>query len=84
MRQHDVATLAGVPLSQVHQIAYTEVAQAFADTTADTVLECLEQAPATYWRVGDHYYFDDPYFGDVVDIALLDYNDDLGLYIRDE
>jgi hypothetical protein len=80
MRRREVAALAGMPLDQVHPATANEVRRAYADSAASAVVTVATQAPAAYWRVGDRYYLDDPYFGPVVALDDLRYSPDLGLY----
>jgi hypothetical protein len=82
MRAKEVANLAGVPVSCVEKAAAQEVRDAYADRAASVVVEVATQEPALYWRVGNRYYLDDPYFGDVVAIDDLDYNSEIGLHVR--
>ena len=80
MRQKKVAKLAGVPVKQVHSTTSAEVCEFYADRAAAVVVEVMLQEPASYWRVGDRYYFDDPYFGPVVAVDDLRYDSELGLH----
>ena len=82
MRKSDVAKLAGVPASQVNQVTARAVQDAYSDRAASVVVEVATQEPAFYWRVGNKYYLDDPYFGDVVAIDDLDYDPEIGLHVR--
>lgn len=81
-RRLDVATLAGVPVNQVLPATAHEVREAYADSAAAVVVEVATQEPANYWHVGNRYYLDDPYFGEVVAIDDLDYNAEIGLHRR--
>ena len=80
MRRNDVATLAGVSVSEVHEVPVSEVRRALADRVASVILDVATQEIATYWHVGDRYFLDDPYFGEVVDFADLSYNSEIGLH----
>jgi len=82
MRKNDVAKLAGVPASHVYQVTARAVQDAYSDRAASVVVEVATQEPAFYWRVGNKYYLDDPYFGDVVAIDDLDYDPEIGLHVR--
>lgn len=82
MRRNDVAALAKVPIGEVHEVTVSEVRRALADRVGSVVLDVVAQEPATYWRVGERYFLDDPYFGAVVDFADLDYNSEIGLHRR--
>lgn len=82
MRRSDVARAAGVSPAQVQQVSVSAVRAALSDRVASTVLDVATQEQATYWLAGGHYWLDDPYFGDVVDIERLDYNGDIGLHVR--
>jgi hypothetical protein len=82
MRRNDVAKLSGVPVSQVRPASAQELRDAYADSAAWSVVEVATQEPAQYWRAGNRYYLDDPYFGDVVAIDDLDYNSEIGLHVR--
>lgn len=81
-RQNEVAALAQVRDAEVTEVTVDEVRKALADRVSSAVLDVATQEPATYWRVGNRYFLDDPYFGDVVDFELLDYNSDIGLHVR--
>ncbi len=81
-RKDEVAKLANVPASQVFAATVDEVREAYADRAASVVVDVATQEPANYWRAGNRYYLDDPYFGDVVAIDDLDYNSKLGLHVR--
>lgn len=82
MRKEEVAVLAGVSVSQVHSATSAEVREFYADRATSAVVNVMMKEPASYWRVGDRYYFDDPYFGDVVAVDDLDYDSTLGLHVR--
>lgn len=81
-RQADAARLGGVPESLVQEVSVTEVRRGLVGRVPAEVLAVGTQEPATYWRIRDHYFLDDPLFGDVVDFADLEYDSDLGLHIR--
>lgn len=81
-RRAEVATLVGVPVDQVLPATVHEVRTAYADSAAAVVVEVATQEPANYWRVGNVFYLDDPFFGEVVAIADLDYNREIGLHRR--
>lgn len=83
MRKNAVAQLAGVSPADVQQMSVDQLRQALADRVPAIVLEVATQEPATYWRVGNRYFFDDPFFGPVVDMAELDYNSQIGLHLRE-
>jgi hypothetical protein len=80
MSREEVASLAGVPLDQVHPATAEEVRRAYADSAASAVVSVATQEPSTYWRVGGRYYLDDRSFGEVVALDDLRYSPDLGLY----
>ena len=80
-RRDEVARLAGVDISQVHPATADQVRKAYADSAASVVVDVATQEPAYYWRAGDHYYLDDPFFGDVVAIDDLNYNSEIGLHV---
>jgi len=85
-RRDEVAALAGVPLEQVIPATPDELRRAYADSAAAAVVGVATQEPATYWRVGTRYYLDDPYFGPVIAIDDLRYDEEIGLHdkaIRD-
>lgn len=82
MRREAVALLAGVPIAQVIEVTVKDVRRALADRVGSAVLDVATQESATYWRAGDRYFLDDPFFGDVVDIADLGYNSTIGLHVR--
>lgn len=82
MSKDDVAALARVPISAVHEVPVSEVRHALADRVASAVLDVATQEPATYWRVGNRYFLDDPLFGEVVDFADLSYSSEIGLHRR--
>lgn len=84
MRRNNVANLANAPESQVIEATANELRKAYADSQAAVVVEVATQEPATYWRVGNVYYLDDPYFGDVVAIDDLRYDNTLGLCKKSE
>jgi hypothetical protein len=71
-----------VDISQVHYAGVREVRKAYDDSAASAVVDVATQEPAYYWRVGNRYYLDAPYFGDVVAIDDLDYNSEIGLHVR--
>ena len=79
MRQQQVAQLAGVSPAAVQQVDVEQVRQALADRVPAIV---PTQEEATYWRVGEDYYLDDPYFGPVVKLSDLDYDSEIGLHPR--
>lgn len=83
-RSAEVARLAGVAPSLVRPAAVAQVRSALADRLPAIVLQVATQEPASYWRVGDRYYLDDPYFGDVVAMTDLAYDPTLGLHVRAE
>ena len=80
MRREEVARLARVSVTSVQPTTVGEVRAALADQLPAVVLEVATQEPAQYWRVGGHFYLDDPYFGDVVEMTALRYNPTLGLH----
>lgn len=84
MRRSEIARLAGVPASDVQEVSADQVRQALTDRAAGVVLDVATQQPATYWKVGTRYFLDDPEFGDVVDIADLGYDAELGLHKRQD
>ncbi|HEU4324648.1 MAG TPA: hypothetical protein VFS21_16005 [Roseiflexaceae bacterium] len=84
MRRSDVARLAGVPVTAVEEIGAELVRQALADRCASVVLDVATQEPAVYWRTSDgRYWLDDPSFGEVVAFDQLDYDPELGLFVRE-
>lgn len=82
MRRHEVAALAGVNVEQVQAVDVEQVQRALAERIDDTVLSVALQEPAHYWQVGDRFFLDDPFFGDVVEFTQLEYDPALGLVAR--
>ncbi len=82
-RRTDVARLAGVPEASVLPASAKELRAFYADSQSATVVSVATQEPSTYWRVGDRYYLDDPYFGPVTAIDDLRYDDEIGLHRKD-
>ena len=82
MRRSEVARAAQVDEPAVEAVTVEQVRDALTGLIAADVLEVATQEPATYWRIGDSYWLDDPYFGDVVALADLAYDIDLGLHRR--
>jgi hypothetical protein len=81
-RQTDAARLAGVGENDVQEVSVQVVRQALANRLPALVLQVATAEPATYWRVGERYFLDDPSFGEVVDMEQLDYDAELGLFIK--
>ncbi len=82
MRCNDVAQLAGVRVAEVHSITAGDMRDLCEGKIDQAVINIMMQEPASYWRVGDKFYFDDPYFGAVVCVDGLAYNRELGLHVR--
>ena len=80
MRPEEVARLAKTKIEFVLPATAEEVRAAYADSAASAVVEVATQQPACYWRVGTHYFLDDPAFGPVVAVEDLRYSETLGLY----
>ena len=80
MRREDVARQARVSVEAVQPATVDEVREALADQLPAGVLQVATQQPAQYWRVGGHYFLDDPSFGDVVEMTALAYDATLGLH----
>lgn len=76
----NVAKLAEVSVDQVHQVTAADVLKFCASKIDAVILEVVTQDPAIFWRVGERYFYDDPYFGEVVDLYDLRYNRTLGLH----
>lgn len=78
--KNDVVELASAPIEQVFEVCVEEVRALYAFRIDSTVLEVATQDPATYWRVGQICYLDDPHFGEVVALDDLRYNRVFGLH----
>ncbi len=81
-RRDKVAALADVPIEQVISVTADELREAYADRATANVVGVATQEPAFYWRVGNMYFLDDAFFGDVVAIDDLDYDSEIGLHSR--
>lgn len=81
-RRDEVAALANVPIARVIPVSAAELRAAYADRAASVVVDVATQAPAFYWRVGETYYLDDAFFGEVVAIDDLAYDSEIGLHSR--
>lgn len=79
-RTDAVAQLAQVSESEVQEVTVDEVRSALTGHVDATVLEVATGQPAAYYKVGETYYLDDAFFGDVCDIEDLRYDSELGLY----
>lgn len=76
----NVAKLAEVSVDQVHQVTAANVLKFFVSKIDAVILEVVTQDQAIFWRVGERYFYDDPYFGEIVDLYDLRYNRTLGLH----
>lgn len=83
MRSNDVSGLAGISVSQVYPATVEEVRRAYSGRVATEILDLIAQIPACFWKAGNRYFLDDPYFGNVVAIDDLDYNREVGLHVRE-
>ena len=81
-RQVQVASLAQVVFYEVVPVKTNEVRGVYKDRGNRAVVDVMLQEPASYWRVGERYYFDDPHFGPPVEVDDLDYDAELGLHVR--
>lgn len=82
-RPDEVARLTGVGRESVEEVTVMDVRAALSGRVDPTILKVATQEPAAYWHVGDRYFLDDPYFGDVAEITDLAYDSDIGLHIRE-
>lgn len=81
-RRDEVAALANVSIEQVIPATANELRGAYADRATANVVDVATQEPAFYWRVGNTYYLDDAFFGDVVAVDDLEYKSEIGLHSR--
>jgi hypothetical protein len=82
MRRSDVAQLANVSENDVQLVDDTIIRYQETEIIDPDVLRAMTMEPATYWFAGGKFYFDDPFFGDVVAVQDLAYDKTLGLHVK--
>lgn len=82
MRRDDLASLTGVSPDEIAPATADEVRAALAGRIPETVLTVAtaEGDGVSYWRVGDRYILDDPFYGGPTAFEDLRYDRTLGLH----
>jgi len=78
-RKSEVARLAGVSEDEVVRVSMSDVRNTLGNKITPEVYELTETETGTLWRAGDKWFFDDPYYDDVVEFSRLYVDKTLGL-----